>query len=268
MVGNAFFHPPTESPFPAYNLGIGFDQTDLPLIESSVLDSINSALHIFGAKPMERLADLYSYAAQLVISFPELDGYGLRGDIDYLGVLGPTRKQAEPVWENDGTRAFCYFTRDRLPELDFVRQLKSEGYSLLVAAPGIDTAQKAALREHGVTVVEQHVDLEQVCIECRIIFSEGNHSTTSKILRLGRVPILLPRQVEQLFTANRLASQLLGVVPDRSTGEPFYLRLIEKLDGNPEYERNARLFSEKYSEWDEAFCAAKVEERITAFVNG
>lgn len=266
VVGNAFFHPPVESPFPTYALGIEVDGGDLSLIEDSVLDSINAALHIFGDKPLERLADLYAYATRLVVSFPECDGYGLRSDIDYLGTLGPTRKQAEPIWENGDTKVFCYFTKGRLPDSDFVKQLQGEGYSLLVAAHGIGEARRAALQKHGVSVIDRHVDLEQVCAECRIVFSEGNHGTTSKILRLGRVPILLPRQVEQLFTANRLASQSLGIVPDRSTGEPFYLRLIEKLDDTPDYERNARSFSEKYREWDEGYCAARVEERVAAFL--
>ena len=267
VIGNTFFHPPDESPFPAYELGIEVDEGRLSLIEDSVLDSINAALNALGAKPLERLADLYSYATRLVVSFAELDGYGLRSNIDYLGALGPIQRQAEPVWKNSGTKAFCYFTKGRLPELDFVKQLQGAGYSLLLAVPGIGKAERAVLQKHGVSVIDRHVDLARVCAECRVVFSEGNHSTTSKILRLGRVPILLPRQIEQLFTANRLASQSLGIVPDRSTGEPFYLRLIEKLNDAPDYERNARLFSEKYREWDESYCSARVEERVAAFLD-
>ena len=97
-----------------------------------------------------------------------------------------------------------------------------------------------------------------MCADCRLVFSEGNHGTTAKILRFGRVPLLLPRQLEQLVTANRLAVQTLGVVPRRSLVGPLCLQLIDSLNANPAYERNARLFADRYGGWDEAVCADRV----------
>ena len=78
---------------------------------------------------------------------------------------------------------------------DFVDQLLGAGYSLLMAAPGLGEDASGALRRRGVAVANRHVDLQQVCADCRLVFSGGNHGTTAKILRFGRVPLLLPRQL-------------------------------------------------------------------------
>jgi hypothetical protein len=266
VIGNGFFHPPAVSPFPAFELGFDMDVEGLPHVEGRVLESMNSALKEFGRHPIGSLAEFYAYPERIVVSFPELDCYGVRDGVEYLGALGPTQTPAEPVWKGAGEKIFCYFTRGRGPNPDFVRQLLSEGFSLLIAAPGLDEGEREALCKQGVAVEGSHVDLEQVCAQCRLVFSEGNHATTSTILRYGRVPILLPRQVEQLATANRLAVQSLGVLPDRSMQGPIYLELIDRLEREPGYERNARSFSKRYRAWDEHVCAGKVQASVENFI--
>ena len=266
VIGGGFFHPPTVSPLPAFNLGFHMDTRGLSGLEDWVLESINAALKEFGRHPIGSLAELYAYPERIVVSFPELDCYGVRDGVEYLGVLGPTQSQAEPVWKGAGEKVFCYFTRGRGPDPDFVGQLLGEGFSLLIAAPGMDEAERAALCKQGVAVEGRHVDLEQVCAQCRLVFSEGNHATTSTILRYGRVPMLLPRQVEQLATANVLAVQSLGVLPDRSMQGPIYLELIDRLEREPGFERNARSFSKQYRAWDEHVCAGKVQVSVENFI--
>ncbi len=267
VIGNGFFHPPAETPIPAYELGLPVNEAEVARVESVVLNSINCVLKVVGSSVLGSLADLYAYAAMLVTTFPELDCFSAREGVDYLGSLGPTNRQAEPAWDHDGEKTYCYFTRGRLPDRDFVHQLLEGGYSLLISAPGIRAADRVSLARQGVTVVDHHVDLEQVCAECRLIFSEGNHGTTAKILRYGRAPMLIPRQVEQLATARRLQLQSMGVFPIGQIGQPIYLNLIDAINNDPAFERNAQLFSGRYHNWDEHQSAAKVQAAITGMLN-
>lgn len=258
VLGNGFFHPPVNSPFPAFDPVVDPGCAALARVESRVLAAVNAALGCFNAPTLGRLADLYARAWRFVFSFAELDAYGTRSGLDYLGLSGPTHRAAAPSWQGAGEKVFFYLSRGQQADPDFVDQLLGAGYSLLIAAPGLGDDASAALRRRGVAVANRHVDLQQVCADCRLVFSEGNHGTTAKILRFGRVPLLLPRQLEQLVTANRLAVQTLGVVPRRSLVGPLCLQLIDSLNANPAYERNARLFADRYGGWDEAVCADRV----------
>lgn len=267
VIGNGFFHPPDQAPISAYEIGLVVDEDAVARVENAVLASINNALRIYGSTGLSDLADLYVYAARLVTTFPEIDCYGPRPDIEYLGALGPPTRQADPVWDHDGEKVYCYFTRGRLPNRNFIRQLTDGGYSLLIAAPDINDADRASLTKRGVTVANRHVDLEQVCAQCRLIFSEGNHGTTAKILRYGRVPMLIPRQMEQLATANRLQRQSMGVLPDGRIGEPMYLKLIDAINSDPAYEANAQRFSDRFRDWDEHESVEKVHTAIAEMLN-
>ena len=266
VLGNGFFHPPAESPFPAFDPAFDPGSGTLAGVEAGVLAAVNSALGCFSAPALGRLADLYAYARRFVFSFPEFDAYGARVGLDYLGLPGPLHRPTAPSWRGVGEKVFCYVSRGHQADPDFVDQMIGGGYSLLIAAPGLSEAESNALRKRGVSVVNRHVDLEQVCTDCRLVFSEGNHGTTAKILRFGRVPLLLPRQVEQLVTANRLAAQTLGVVPRRPVVASFCLQLIDRLNANPEYERNARQFADRYGAWDEAVCAHRVRRAVDGFI--
>lgn len=260
VMGHGFFHPPQAATQPAYALGLEVDSATIVDREQRVVAAINSALRVFYSRGIDRLADLYAFAERIVVGFPELDCYGMRAEFDYLGMPGPRLRQASPVWKRPGDKAFCYFTQGHLPRPAFVEQLSGAGISLLICAPGIDDGHRRALERQGVSVSGELVDIEQVCAQCRYVYSEGNQGTTSAILRHGRVPLLLPNQVEQLATAVRLAVEGLAILPDVSGGKPMYLGMIERLNAMPDYEPNAQVFSEYYKAWDARACVAKMRE--------
>ena len=266
VLGNGFFHPPVKCPFPAFDPLVDPGYAALARVESRVLAAVNSALGCFNAPVLDRLADLHARAWRFVFSFPELDAYGSRSGLDYLGLSGPTHRTVAPSWRGAGEKVFFYLSRGQRADPDFVDQLLDAGYSLLIAAPGLGEDASGALRRRGVAVANRHVDLQQVCADCRLLFSEGNHGTTAKILRFGRVPLLLPRQLEQLVTANRLAAQGLGIVPRQAPAQSLCLKLINGLNANPAYERNARLFADTYGGWDEAVCAERVRWAVGGLI--
>lgn len=252
VIGHGFFHPPEESPVPAYELGLDIDQAAVERADTLVLRSINAALASVGSVALESLTALYSHADKLMTSFPELDCYGERDGLKYLGALGPTERQQEPIWEHEGEKVFCYFTRGCAPDLRFIDDLVAGGYSLLISAPGIADAHANALKSHGVSIQNTPVDLEAVCEECGTIFCEGNHGTTAKILRCGRAPVFIPRQLEQLTTAKRLADQSLGLLPLVNEDGVAYCEAVEELQNNGVYMKNVRAFSNKYENCDES----------------
>jgi UDP:flavonoid glycosyltransferase YjiC (YdhE family) len=262
VVGTAFFHPPLSTPFPSYDLGLEDSSRQTSSNEEAVLDSINNGLRATGLGAIESLSALYRCAGRMVTSFPQLDCYGIRQDVDYLGVPGLGSRVVDPAWEGSGEKAFCYFTRGRVPDDGFVKELSKGGYNLLIAAPGIHPAQNRRLQGLGVTVIDRHVDLKRVCAQCSVVFSEGNHATTSDILRYGRVPLLLPRQVEQLATALVLAKQGLGILPDLAAEQPVYLGMIEKLKSNLRFAAAVTDYQRLYSAWNANECARAIEASV------
>ena len=268
VLGNSFFHPPDVSPMPAYAPALDPGPGVLAQLEQQVLLALNRALGRYRAPPLGRLAALYAYARRLVFSFPELDAYGTRDEIDYLGLFGPVRDAAAPVWRGGGEKAFCYVARGSRPDPELVAQLADAGHSLLLVAPGLSDAAFDGLIRRGVSVTREYVDLARVCAECRLVFCEGNHGTTAKILRSGRVPILVPRQVEQLATAHRLAVQGLGILARGPETGPSYLDAVAELGASPGHVRKVRRFADRYRDRDEADCRRRVEAAMGAILGG
>lgn len=252
VVGNPFFHPPLETPMRHYGLDQIIGDTATVEAEPVVVDSVNSCLRKFGSRALGCLADLYTPAPRIVPSFSELDSYGVRSDLNYLGVLEVEAAGADPVWRFDGERVFCYFTRGQKPSDEFVAQLVGAGFSVLLACPGMRRVDRERLEASGVAVIDRLVNLQRVCAECRIIFSEGNHGATANILRYGRVPLLIPSQVEQLAMSVRLSAEKRGILPSPSPQSEVFLRMIDVLQTDRSYDHAARDFSSRYKLHDRA----------------
>lgn len=262
-VGSGFFNPPASAPMPAFDLGLGIPMARVAALEAALLSSLNQALDQLGCASVDQVGAIYRYPARLCTTWPELDHYGARPDVIYCGPTGPTCPLPAPSWPaGGGEPAFVYLTPGLAPEPGFVAQLAAAGYRLLVAAPGMPKATVARLQRPGVRIVRHQVDLGAVARDCRLLFCNANHGTVAKILRTGRLPLIVPQQVEQLFLTRRLQAQGLAVATIAPAASVDYLAMIHRLKANDPGQRQVQRFARSYGTCDEEQTAAVLLTRV------
>lgn len=215
-IGTGFSVPPvqadTAAPFlPFPNTPLTPDVVSgLLQDDQQMLARINAALAEWNAPALPRLASMFEQGhAQWLMTWPELDQFGVRGPEQlavYLGVEQPQPRIRPPWPQAPGQKVFAYL--DAIPSLEpLLRDLRAAGTCCLLYVRGLSAAQRAYYSNATMQCIEQPVDLETVAQEADWIISNAGHSTTAFFARQGIPQLLIPRYQEQLFTALRLVSQ-------------------------------------------------------------
>ena len=115
VVGIGFLVPPTQSPLPLLRTWAKDAKPErMAAREQIVLDGMNQALAALGAPKLTSVGALYGEAdIRELYTYPELDDYGPRADVKYLGNFQPGMGAA-PVWpDTPGKRIFAYLDPDQ-----------------------------------------------------------------------------------------------------------------------------------------------------------
>lgn len=233
VAASGFTLPPAVSPLPAFRHGNSGAESR----EGEVLRALNLALGNLGVPPVETLGALFDVEARALFSLPELDPYGPREDVEYLGPLH-TAGGREPGWpQGDGPRVFAYLKRfDTLPAL--LDALAASGACALVHVSGLDDTDCARLSRGRLCVTTELFDIDRVLRDCALVISHGGSLAASALLA-GRPQLLLPLYVEQQLTAERV--QALGAGLGAPKLAPGGMReKLHRLLRDPAFVKNAR----------------------------
>jgi UDP:flavonoid glycosyltransferase YjiC (YdhE family) len=215
-IGSGFSDPPRASPMPALRPWIATDATLLARRDARLVDAVRGALARAAprAAPIDRAEQLFEADAHLVCSWPLLDPFGARADVEYLGPQGGNTRAFEVAWESSSRpRVFAYL-KPRDPRFHAIVQALRDGAGeAIVAAPGLDDTQAAALSSDRVRVLGAPVSLS-VLSQADLCVSHGGPGIASAAISQGVAQALLPGQLEQFMVARRLASEGLARMLD------------------------------------------------------
>jgi hypothetical protein len=240
--------------------------------EDCVLANINAIRAEAGKTPWERLAGLYSSAAETFLTtFAELDHFAAeRGGES--GSVTPGREDASSrrsvrnilgtylgMWESDqgvrftwpsgrGPRVFFY--THRFPARDWLLdELRRRG--LPTVAYSHDLPRELADKLAGPTMFASPspLNISQAAAECDIAILNSGHNSSAQFLLSGKALLLLPIALEQGLLMRRLTSQGLAVSapPDRP---PAIAAALDELLTRTCYRDAARAFAAKYVSYD------------------
>jgi len=228
--------PSDQSPLPVLRSWIkDAEPQQTAAREQRLLDNMNQALDAIQAPRLARVGALYAGAdVRLLFTYPELDEYGPRGDVEYMGVIQPRTGDA-PQWPDlPGKKVFAYLeayegiqvlldalVATRLPVLVYMAHAPEQ---LLQRYAG-----------GNLRIVQQPVDVTQAAALCDFGVSHGGHQIAASFLAAGKpqfaVPALFPERViaEKLTAAGmglfcrlrpeEIAGQLERLMQDASLGE-------------------------------------------------
>jgi UDP:flavonoid glycosyltransferase YjiC (YdhE family) len=207
--------------------------------DAALLTTINTALQALGAPSMDGLHTIFTQADDiLAMTLPQLDHFGAKPDVRYLGVEAP-HPYAAPIWPNgDGPRVFGYLNAFTCVER-LLQDLQDAGVCALLFVRNLPPALKARYSGPRMRFIDHPVNLAEVACQAAWVVHCGNHSTAATFAAAGVPQLMVPLHQEQLFLALRLVSTGAGAVVFQD--QSAYAAAIQAVHNNPQIREQARV---------------------------
>jgi len=212
LIGNGFELPPLTDPLPAFP---GFPWADPQKAEKSerlAVFNANAVLRAFQRPPLAALRDVFSLAARLFVTLPELDHYGARSDAHYIGPLfGDLPQTLRIDWpEGEGPRIFACVRPDTSHVQCILGALSLMTARIICVAPGFQNGSLEPLRKSHIHCVPGPVDLTGL-LGADLCVSYGAEGTILRFLLAGVPQLMSPWHVEAFMAARRIEASNLGL---------------------------------------------------------
>lgn len=212
-VGIGFLHPPAVSPLPLLRTWVKDAVPErMAAREAQVLAGMNQGLDAIGAPRVASVGALYAETdARELFTYPELDDYGPRDGIKYLGNFQPGFGEA-PAWpEAPGKRIFAYLEPFK-PIVRVLETLAATRQPTLVYMPHAPEELKAKYAGTPLALVDRPLNIAQAATECAIGVNHGGHNIVGSVLQAGKPQLCLPTLFPERITAEKMIALGAGLM--------------------------------------------------------
>ena len=224
--GDGFTCPPPSAPLPLFS-------DNLPLLqlleeERQLVDNCNTVLAAIGLEGIGSLGDIYQVDETLLLTYPELDHFGVRPQVHYYGPLIKPSAGVVPRWpEMGGCRVFAYLKNNEELEAQLLA-LGSSDLSCVVYGESFPDSLLGLFQEHRfMRFYSQPVNIHAVIEQADLVISHGGHQLTAELMLAGVPQLHWPLTLEQQLTSACLRNMGLAEVDDQS-----YLSSIDRVASN------------------------------------
>jgi hypothetical protein len=258
-VGTGFLCPPNVSPLPSLRRSVSKPPWAAE-IESLVLNNMNCILDRFNAPRLRHVAQLYADVnLHFLLTLPEVDHYPDRERAQYLRPICEI-DGAKPVWpRGDGVKVFVYLKM--VPGLQAVLEsIARTNTSILCFVPELAATVGCRLPAPRFYVVRQPQDIREVACQSDVAITNGGHGAACEFLLAGKPLLVLPMNLEQQVTGQRIADLNAGIMGSLRKAADVAEKL-HRLVSTSEFSKAAQAFSHRYSRLRE-------ENSVTSIVVG
>ena len=251
--GGGFCVPPL-SPHPQSFPGAGdSDAGRIANADQALTAAFNHSLAQFGESGrtglLQSLGGLQAWPAARVVCAPaELDPYGPREDVAYVGLLKPNAGFGAALPPRAAWPRVVGYLKASTPGLDaLIGQMAQAKVEALVYVPGHAFAptRKAPRQLGSVTLTHQPINLSQALAQAEVYLSNGGLHGVGLALQKGCWPVLAPQQAEQVAMARNLVQRNWGGLWLANSGQTPQAAVQQVFAGRP---RAARLPSGNHAE--------------------
>lgn len=244
VLGIGFIVPPKSSPLPLLRTWAKNTNPErMAAREQGVLSGMNRGLDSIGAPRVASIGALYAETdVRLLYTYPELDEYGPRQDVRYLGNLQAALGEA-PAWpEAPGKRIFAYL--EPLKPVSLVlKALADTRQPVLVYMPHTPEELLTQYAGTNVRITDHPLNLMRTATECDFGVSHGGHNIAATLLWAGKPQLTLPTLFPERVIGEKVAAMGAGLVSQLQQHE--IERKLTKLMQDPSLAEKARGFSQR-----------------------
>ncbi|HEY4998771.1 MAG TPA: nucleotide disphospho-sugar-binding domain-containing protein [Usitatibacter sp.] len=264
-VGSGFSLPVLQDPLPALRPWASIDRGVLRALDDRLLESVRASLGAM-AEPAPRHAfELFEAQAHLLCTFPEIDPFGPRQGVEYVGPQGDATSGLDLRWrDTPGKRVFAYL-KPRNPRFEAVLSgLRALDAEVLVAAPGMAPDQAQAASTARMLVVGEAVNLDLVLPGASLCVAHAGSGLAARALVAGVPMALLPLQLEQFLIAKRIENAGSAAVVSPEEAAPDFGPWLASLLDRASLREAAARHAEAHRGHSFAAATKRAAERIAA----
>lgn len=270
LFGSGFFTPPPIAPTPNLRPWNAVPAERLQQTDALALASINAVLAHFDRPALDTVAGLFRVAETSLLTFPELDHYAQRGPARYWGTL-PAAVADAPVWPetpgSPGPRVFAYLRTNGVHTEAAMQALRGSGAAVLAYVPDAAPDWLARHAAPNLRFAAAPVDLHATARDADAAVTYASPAATIAFLLAGKPVLMLPAQLEQFLTAQRVVEMGAGLLQHPEQPPSGLAELLARVLHDPVPRDNARAFARKYAQFDQAAVLGHLVRRIEAIVN-
>lgn len=265
LIGCGFTLPPARVPLPQLP-GLSWATPESAAhAEARVLRVVNAVMKKLHFEPLEALKELLD-GEHLLLTLPELDPYGARAGITYLGPLmepgggHPTGWPQEPA-----KRRVVAYLRPQMWEFPaMIEGLALTEAAVVCYAPGAPQELLGRVSNSRVVFSDRPVQLGRLFRDADVCFSYGPAGTVTFALLSGVPQVLAPLFLESDLTAQRVESLGAGVMLRRGQTPRSVADAILRVADDGRFRSSARAFADKHRDYDAARVLHEAVRRIEA----
>ncbi len=255
---------PFSCPIPGRSLPL-FAKTKDAEPEAALLRRLNAALAALSAPKLDGAAELYRVDATMVRGLPETDCFGPRADEEYVGGVPVDAGEARPAWpETGGPRVLVYLRKGPWLEPAF-DALAARGASAVAHVPGLDQRAVARLGRPGLHVSSALCKFTELTRESDLVVCHGSQNTAATALLAGKPLVMVPTQVEQLLTSERIVAAGAGTIPPKLDADGLGKAFDAVAPGSPARAAAGRIAGRHAARADRS---GEVVRRIESLLSG
>ncbi len=204
MIGDGFTLPPDQTPrFPRLHA-----MTE-PEDEAATLDILNGVLHSLGKRTLDRLPQMFSGDARLVLTFALLDPYPAHRSEP---LLGPLFDQAPVAAIPQKQAIFAYLSPGYPVHRDIPGVLLAHAPRLQIYAPDLPGQHVKDLERAGAVVHRNLAMPADALRSAALVIHFGGSGLAAEALAAGVPQLVLSTQVEQWLNGSALQNAGVGKV--------------------------------------------------------
>jgi UDP:flavonoid glycosyltransferase YjiC (YdhE family) len=260
--GHGFFLPPSVSPMPNMRPWMQVPFQRLIDSERRALTVINGALAEFGARALDRLADIYDVADHFLMTYSELDHYPGRGAARYEGVILSAEEGLIPDWPADGGKKVFAYLKPHYADFEkLLIALAALDCRVIVYCPGLGARDALPFQDRRIHISAHPYNIHRAAAECDLAICHGGQGTVVASLLAGKPLLLLPLQLEQHLLSLRAAEFGAGVMIDFEVRDKDFAGAAKHLLDDPRFALRARDFALRYGDLAQDRIIASIADR-------
>jgi UDP:flavonoid glycosyltransferase YjiC (YdhE family) len=202
VIGPPFSVPPAVSPLPSIRPWEQISREQLLEADMRVLNVMNAVLAELGASPLRDVASMFAGITPHITAFAELDCYGARTSVNYIGPIAAGNSYPRLEWKRIGSKRVLAYLHPSLPGLEALLQaIQQVGVEAICVIPGAPDSMIDRLRRTGLNARNTPVDVSALLPDADVVIGYGSLGLIAESLLYGVPMLLLPLQVEHHLNA-------------------------------------------------------------------
>lgn len=263
LLGTGFSVPPDVEPLPSLRPWEAISLESLRQSDAALIESINDVVQEFGGTPLRRLADLFTGVPALLTTFAELDHYGPRSGMTFIGPTEVQNAGESVQWRSSNRpHVFAYLRTDMRSFETALAALKEFPAETICVIPDATASLLRRLRDCPIRIFSKPLNLDSLLRDAHAVVSYGGAGMVAQSLRAGVPMLVLTHVVEQYLSAQRVAELGAGILLDVHASVAGIRTRLQELLSSPGYRQAAQSFAQRYSSFDSALANKQAAEAI------